>query len=773
MDKSKPDHSIVVIVLLLLVAAAAHGQNTSRSSVQLTNTIENGVLRIATGAGPVLSNLKLRLRVAPDQFVSGDLQLVGKKTGSDDAGTYDSFRYRFTAGQTNTTVSAINAVLELRHYAQPETIIAFLEYDGPPLAARDGVQLLMGLDAFERGMATKRLKLYWTSPAFVSDYRLLGPANQLFLWKQTHQENYHLLVPLAGDGLIGEVGVSEIDYRYEFRISSSSYDASFSPKHVPLFAYSTSNDPYALTRKTYELAFAATKQYGKLRWQKDYPEIFSSLGWCSWNAFGHEVSEAKILSSVKSLQEKQIPLGFVLVDDGWLRTKDNKLIAFNADPKKFPNDLSGLATTLRQQLHVPHIGVWHTFQGYWNGVDADSEIGRRYRLFKGLDNKSLPDPRNAAGETFYADWYKQLRSWGFDFVKVDGQGNNIKFTNTLMPLFVASEGEHKNFQEAARKYFSDGRKDNAGLNVINCMEMSVDNTYNWSLSNVARNSDDYLPDNPQNAKEHIYQNAYNSFWTSNFAYPDWDMFQSHDPNAEYHAIARAISGGPIYITDQPGKEKAEIIRRLATSDAKLLMPDEPGQVTRDILMTDVALEPVALKVFGRVSRPGFSSAAIAVFNVNKSASRVAGSINREDIEGWDGSTRSRVAVYERSSGRVTVLDDRHPSQQFTLTNFGFDLYTLSPVTSGIAVFGLLDKYLGSAAIVSQLVRSNEVTISLREAGDFGAWLEQPPAVIKLDGRVIPSSSYSYKQGLLRIPKSSFTAKVGPREVVITLRRART
>src|SRR5205085_10498860 len=137
-------------------------------------------------------------------FVSGDLQLVGEESESDDAGKYDRFRYQFRPVQINTE-RAINAVLELRHYREPESFIAFLEYDGPPLAARDGVQLLMGLDAFERGMATKRLKLYWTSPAFVSDYRLLGPANQLLLWKQTHKDNYHLLVPLAGDGFIGEV----------------------------------------------------------------------------------------------------------------------------------------------------------------------------------------------------------------------------------------------------------------------------------------------------------------------------------------------------------------------------------------------------------------------------------------------------------------------------------------------------------------------------------------------------------------------------------------
>jgi hypothetical protein len=200
-----------------------------------------------------------------------------------------------------------------------------------------------------------------------------------------------------------------------------------------------------------------------------------------------------------------------------------------------------------------------------------------------------------------------LKSWGFDFVKIDNQASNVKFTNGLMPLFASGGGSQRNVQEAARKYFSDNgaanRNQSTGLNLINCMEMSLENAFNWRFSNLARNSDDYLPDSPQNAKEHIYQNAYNAYWTANFAYPDWDMFQSHDPNAEFHAVGRAISGGPVYFTDEPGKERPELLRRLAFSDGRLLMLDEPGRVTRDLLLRDASLENVPLKVFGQISRP--------------------------------------------------------------------------------------------------------------------------------------------------------------------------
>lgn len=46
---------------------------------------------------------------------------------------------------------------------------------------------------------------------------------------------------------------------------------------------------------------------------------------------------------------------------------------------------------------------------------------------------------------------------------------------------------------------------------------------------------------------HIAAVAYNSVFLGEFMQPDWDMFHSDHPAAEYHGSARAISGGPIYV----------------------------------------------------------------------------------------------------------------------------------------------------------------------------------------------------------------------------------
>lgn len=754
---------IVLLALFLLAAPVALCAQTLESSVVLNR----GQLQLRRGAGLVMTVMRMRLRLADGAAVSGELEAAGQDAGSDPAGAFGRQRFRLKPNGDARGVKS--ATLEVRRYQTSGALVAWLEYDGPALAPREGVQLVASLDRFARGMATKRFKIYWTAPVFFSDYRFLGPANQLVLWKQTEGEDYHLLVPLAGGGMLGEVGVSEIEWRPEFRVAASSYDPKHAPRRVPLFAYAAGRDPYKLPRATYETAFAATEQYGRLRWQKPYPEVFKRLGWCSWNAYGQEVTADKVVASVRSMREKQIPLGFVLVDDGWLSVKDQKLTSFEADAAKFPGGMDALARRLREEYKVPHIGVWHTLQGYWNGVAPDSEIAREHKMFKGLEGKLLPDPREGRGEGFYEDWFRKLKGWGYDFVKVDGQGNNVKFTDGLMPLFDSGGGAHRNLQGAAGKFFGDGSQNGVGLGLINCMEMSLENVYNWRASNVARSSDDYQPELKHNPQDHVFQNAYNAYWLSNFAYPDWDMFQSHGPAAEYHAAARAVSGGPVYFTDEAGKERPEILRRLALSDGRLLSPDEPAQVTRDLLLSDPSIEPTPLKLFARVTRPGLSAGVVAAFHVNKTARRVEGSLNASDPE-WTAAPPARVAVYGSDGGRVLFLDAKASSLYFGLADGGFELFTLAPIEDGLAVFGLLDKYLSPAAVVSMTRGEGTAVVRLREAGDFGAWLARAPARVEIDGQPLTPSSYTYVNRLLRIPRASFGTRVGEREVKIILAR---
>ena len=80
--------------------------------------------------------------------------------------------------------------------------------------------------------------------------------------------------------------------------------------------------------------------------------------------------------------------------------------------------------------------------------------------------------------------------------------------------------------------------------------------------------------------------AYNSLWMGNFIHPDWDMFQSTHPCAEFHAASRAISGGPIYVSDSVGKHNFPLLKRLVLPDGSILRCEYHALPTRDCLFED-------------------------------------------------------------------------------------------------------------------------------------------------------------------------------------------
>jgi hypothetical protein len=526
---------------------------------------------------------------------------------------------------------------------------------------------------------------------------------------------------------------------------------------VPVFAHVAGADPHALPKAAYEAAFAGGDYYGKLRWQKPFPEVYRKLGWCSWNAYYEKVSEQALLASAASLAKRRVPVGYMLIDDGWLSVTARKLTAFGANAARFPHGLAWLTHELKTTYHVPHVGVWHAFQGYWAGVDPEGAAARGQRLYAGADGLHLPDPRGDAGTAFYDAWYASLAAAGIDFVKVDNQAGQARFTNGKLPLLASAAGAQRAVQEAARKHFTGP---GGGLNLLNCMEMTPEHAYSWRHSNLARTSNDYEPDRPLTTKEHVFQNGYNAYWIASFAYPDYDMFVSARPDADYHAIARAVSGGPAYTADRPGEEDAPLLRRLALADGTLLMPDQPGQVTRDTLLVDTGLAPVALEIAAPVARPGYRAALVGAFNVNKTAARVAGRLTPEDGVGLP---PGPLAVYARNAGTTRLLAHPGAAIPIALGSQGAELYTLAPVQDGVAVFGLLEKYAGAAAVASVTRDARGLTVSLREAGTFGAYAAVRPASVRVGGR--EARGWTWSGGLLRVPAAAF----GPGPAALTIR----
>jgi len=87
------------------------------------------------------------------------------------------------------------------------------------------------------------------------------------------------------------------------------------------------------------------------------------------------------------------------------------------------------------------------------------------------------------------------------------------------------------------------------------------------LRPVVRGSDDYWPNDPASHGPHLFANAMNSMLISHVGLQDWDMFRTDFGRTSHmHAAARAISGGPVYVSDVPEAHDSSILQALAFSD---------------------------------------------------------------------------------------------------------------------------------------------------------------------------------------------------------------
>ena len=438
-----------------------------------------------------------------------------------------------------------------------------------------------------------------------------------------------------------------------------------------------------------------------------------------------------MLDIARSLKASGVPVRWMLADAGWAdvshgRSHHGQLWDFDADPGRFPGGIKPLIDRLKGELGISWVGVWHAFNGWWNGIDPRGPIARRLRpalipcpgkganaLHAVATDSLMPDPCNGRGEAFYDAWYGELVAKGVDFVKVDNQGSMQATIAGRMPLFDAMTGQHANLVNAVRRRF--------GGRIIHCMAMSTESAYSWRDVAVARNSDDFIPGQALNHRDHAWTNAYNAPWTSRLAWPDYDMWESRHPHAEFHAVLRAVSGGPVYVTDKPGRIDARLLNRLVLPDGRLLRAREPAQPTVDCLFTSPHEHRIPLKLFA----PAGPGAVIAAFNVHRAGGAVAGSVGPADARGLAG---SRFALVEWKTRFVRVLR-RSARVPLRLAPDRWALFMVVPCANGFAPIGLMDKYLPLAAVTGVNARKRSAEVDLASGGPFGFFSARRPRAV--------------------------------------------
>jgi hypothetical protein len=106
------------------------------------------------------------------------------------------------------------------------------------------------------------------------------------------------------------------------------------------------------------------------------------------------------------------------------------------------------------------------------------------------------------------------------------------------------------------------------IKAISCMSQTPQILFHSQMPQnrppiLVRNSDDFFPEIPTSHPWHIFVNAHNALFTQHLnLIPDWDMFQTVHDYSGFHAAARCVSGGPIYITDVPGQHDLDLINQM-------------------------------------------------------------------------------------------------------------------------------------------------------------------------------------------------------------------
>ncbi|UNQ73235.1 Sip1-related alpha-galactosidase [Infirmifilum sp. NZ] len=482
---------------------------------------------------------------------------------------------------------------------------------------------------------------------------------------------------------------------------------------APLLAYALSEDPYSAVEAVYKAVASHLGRTCSLRSSKPFSEPLRFLGWCTWNAFWRDVNQEKLVEGAREIMAKA-PVRMVLLDDGWMEEKDGMLRSFDEDREKFPDGLAYAVSRLRQS-GARSVGIWLTLNGYWNGIHPESHLAHSFREeLEEVGGLLVPKPESSF--RFYSEWFRLIKSKGFDFIKVDNQYAVSTVYSEKYPVGDASRMLHEAIEAAAALH---------GLDVLNCMSLNPEHFFNWFRSNVTRASIDYsVPHSSSRSKLHLYFNAYNSIWLSQLAWPDWDMFQSYDPLALPHAVARAISGGPIYVTDEPGKTRAEVLKPLVFDSGEIPSLDGPALPTRDTVMLDPYNEKVALKLANSITVPGLGVYhLLAAFNIYKGDEEVSYTFKPKEL----GAREGKVVVYEYFSNqavKVGVEEDVAGK----LEPGGVRLYVISPVRDGLSVIGTRQLYVSPAVIARVDRGEGELTVYLKERKPVLLYLEESLAV---------------------------------------------
>ncbi|KAL4423584.1 hypothetical protein ABPG77_004624 [Micractinium sp. CCAP 211/92] len=285
-------------------------------------------------------------------------------------------------------------------------------------------------------------------------------------------------------------------------------------------------------------------------------------------------------------------------------------------------DLRSVVEHLRKRFNVQYIYCWHGLSAYWSGVSPTAPAVSKYQPhlyfpkptpgLSEIEPSTAWNPGILAGvavphrpDLLFNDMHAYLADAGITGVKVDCQAGVGLVGSRMGGGPAAALRAHTALEDSIAANFEDNH-------AINCMCHSTENIYRWRDTAVARASDDFYPTDRASHIPHLAACAFNGLFLSPLALPDWDMFSSRHVAANIHAVARAVCGGPVYVSDAPGSHSFDVLRKLVLPDGTVLRALLPGRPTRDTLFADVLRDGSSLL---KIWNCNATTGVVGVFNL--------------------------------------------------------------------------------------------------------------------------------------------------------------
>lgn len=567
-------------------------------------------------------------------------------------------------------------------------------------------------------LAIENHSQFWCRPFWGTTLSALPKRVQELLIKDG--DLYRAFLPVCADTfktvIFGsESGASALMYANTDKVSECAEQLAF--------VYMEGNDPHKLLE---DIARDAAEMLGtgiKMRNERRYPEVMEYLGWCSWDAFQIRVSHSALLEKAKEFKDKGVPMGFAIIDDMWGDAPNlenyqtemdftemvhamhaSPLRSFEGAPKRFPKGMRAAISDLRD-AGIKNIGLWFPTTGYWWGVEKGSPLEEELKdvLVTSETGRIVVSPEREKAESYFDTLCGKAKAFGADFVKIDNQGFHVNYRN-MAPIGESAGAIQSAIEKTTEKYF-DGA-------LINCMGMPSECLFGRTDSAVCRCSDDFMPENRAWFLKNILQCSYNGLMQGQYHVNDWDMWWTDDGQAVKNSLCRAISGGPVYVSDKLGRTNPEILRPLTLSDGRLLRADESAKPTADCLMSDPTVGNKIFKIYNRAGDAGV----VAVYNINANGEAVSGSVSAADMRLPVG----RYAYYEYFGKTGGILEEGESLNVTLPSGDDFKLYTFVPLIDGVAVMGRTDLFMGVRA-----AKRDGDNVSLAEGGEVSFISERP------------------------------------------------